>query len=285
MATPLPATGATSTSPLPMWRGSRCSWGSRCVCVWVGGAVGGSCWQACAARSPAPSQTQAAAPMCRPNPLTPRVLSLPALAGCGGVQRQRLHQRQPGALLCAARAGCGGRHGEWGVGREATCVVRRRPVWGVGRGFVIARLPASLLPAESLLPKACYVRWGWRRTWRVPAQLPASKTACLPSCPPACSLAFIKPGPARLVAHSAALPPALALALPLCPLPWPWPCHLQAHTSIRFGVGRFTTEAEVDRAVELTVQHVNKVGAPVAGRWCCACLDWLGPPTARAPSI
>lgn len=34
---------------------------------------------------------------------------------------------------------------------------------------------------------------------------------------------------------------------------------LQAHTSIRFGIGRFTTEAEVDRAVELTVQHVNKV--------------------------
>lgn len=33
----------------------------------------------------------------------------------------------------------------------------------------------------------------------------------------------------------------------------------QAHTSIRFGIGRFTTEAEVDRAVELTVQHVNKV--------------------------
>lgn len=32
-----------------------------------------------------------------------------------------------------------------------------------------------------------------------------------------------------------------------------------AHTSIRFGIGRFTTEAEVDRAVELTVQHVNKL--------------------------
>ena len=32
-----------------------------------------------------------------------------------------------------------------------------------------------------------------------------------------------------------------------------------AHTSIRFGIGRFTTEAEVDRAVELTVEHVNKL--------------------------
>jgi len=32
-----------------------------------------------------------------------------------------------------------------------------------------------------------------------------------------------------------------------------------AHTSIRFGVGRFTTEAEVDRAVELTVEHVAKL--------------------------
>jgi cysteine desulfurase len=34
---------------------------------------------------------------------------------------------------------------------------------------------------------------------------------------------------------------------------------LQAHTSIRFGLGRFTTEEEVDRAVALTVQHVNKL--------------------------
>ena len=32
-----------------------------------------------------------------------------------------------------------------------------------------------------------------------------------------------------------------------------------AHTSIRFGLGRFTTAAEVDRAVELTVSHVNKL--------------------------
>ena len=32
-----------------------------------------------------------------------------------------------------------------------------------------------------------------------------------------------------------------------------------AHTSIRFGLGRFTTEAEVDRAVALTVQHVEKL--------------------------
>lgn len=32
-----------------------------------------------------------------------------------------------------------------------------------------------------------------------------------------------------------------------------------AHTSIRFGIGRFTTEAEVDHAIELTVSHVNKL--------------------------
>merc|ERR1712086_1117001 len=29
-----------------------------------------------------------------------------------------------------------------------------------------------------------------------------------------------------------------------------------AHTSIRYGLGRFSTEEEVDRAVELTVEHV-----------------------------
>lgn len=32
-----------------------------------------------------------------------------------------------------------------------------------------------------------------------------------------------------------------------------------AHTSLRFGIGRFTTEAEVDRAIALTVQHVSKL--------------------------
>ena len=32
-----------------------------------------------------------------------------------------------------------------------------------------------------------------------------------------------------------------------------------AHTSLRFGLGRFTTEAEVDRAIALTVQHVKKL--------------------------
>lgn len=32
-----------------------------------------------------------------------------------------------------------------------------------------------------------------------------------------------------------------------------------AHTSIRFGVGRFTTEAEVDFAVDLCVKHVNRL--------------------------
>ncbi|XP_043691165.1 cysteine desulfurase, mitochondrial-like [Telopea speciosissima] len=32
-----------------------------------------------------------------------------------------------------------------------------------------------------------------------------------------------------------------------------------AHTSIRYGIGRFTTEAEIDRAVELTVRQVEKL--------------------------
>lgn len=32
-----------------------------------------------------------------------------------------------------------------------------------------------------------------------------------------------------------------------------------AHTSIRFGIGRFTTEAEIDKAVELTVRQVEKL--------------------------
>lgn len=32
-----------------------------------------------------------------------------------------------------------------------------------------------------------------------------------------------------------------------------------AHTSIRYGIGRFTTEEEIDRAVELTVQQVEKL--------------------------
>ena len=32
-----------------------------------------------------------------------------------------------------------------------------------------------------------------------------------------------------------------------------------AHSSIRFGVGRFTTEQEVDAAIETTVEHVDKL--------------------------
>ncbi|PKA54229.1 Cysteine desulfurase 1, mitochondrial [Apostasia shenzhenica] len=32
-----------------------------------------------------------------------------------------------------------------------------------------------------------------------------------------------------------------------------------AHTSIRFGIGRFTTEAEIDKAIELTVKQVEKL--------------------------
>ncbi|XP_057449661.1 cysteine desulfurase, mitochondrial [Lotus japonicus] len=32
-----------------------------------------------------------------------------------------------------------------------------------------------------------------------------------------------------------------------------------AHTSIRFGIGRFTTEAEIDRAIQLTVHQVEKL--------------------------
>merc|ERR1712087_24232 len=34
-----------------------------------------------------------------------------------------------------------------------------------------------------------------------------------------------------------------------------------AHTSIRFGIGRFTTEAEVDYAVEMCVKHVERLRA------------------------
>jgi cysteine desulfurase len=32
-----------------------------------------------------------------------------------------------------------------------------------------------------------------------------------------------------------------------------------AHTSIRFGLGRFTTEAEVDYAVDLCAKHVGRL--------------------------
>ena len=32
-----------------------------------------------------------------------------------------------------------------------------------------------------------------------------------------------------------------------------------AHTSIRFGLGRFTTEAEVDHAIALTVANVKRL--------------------------
>ncbi len=32
-----------------------------------------------------------------------------------------------------------------------------------------------------------------------------------------------------------------------------------AHTSIRYGLGRFTTEEEVDKAVEMTVGRVNQL--------------------------
>ncbi|KAL6194225.1 hypothetical protein ACLB2K_035309 [Fragaria x ananassa] len=32
-----------------------------------------------------------------------------------------------------------------------------------------------------------------------------------------------------------------------------------AHTSIRFGIGRFTTKEEIDRAVKLTVKQVKKL--------------------------
>ena len=32
-----------------------------------------------------------------------------------------------------------------------------------------------------------------------------------------------------------------------------------AHTSIRFGIGRFTTKEEVDFAVDLCVKHVNRL--------------------------
>ena len=32
-----------------------------------------------------------------------------------------------------------------------------------------------------------------------------------------------------------------------------------AHTSIRFGIGRFTTKEEIDFAVDLCVKHVNRL--------------------------
>jgi cysteine desulfurase len=32
-----------------------------------------------------------------------------------------------------------------------------------------------------------------------------------------------------------------------------------AHTSIRFGIGRFTTEAEVDLAIDLCTRHVMRL--------------------------
>ena len=34
-----------------------------------------------------------------------------------------------------------------------------------------------------------------------------------------------------------------------------------AHTSIRFGIGRFTTDAEVDYALEMCVKHVERLRA------------------------
>jgi len=34
-----------------------------------------------------------------------------------------------------------------------------------------------------------------------------------------------------------------------------------AHTSIRFGIGRFTTDAEVDYAIEMCVKHVERLRA------------------------
>jgi hypothetical protein len=55
-----------------------------------------------------------------------------------------------------------------------------------------------------------------------------------------------------------------------------------AHTSIRYGLGRFTTEEEVDRAVELTVSHVGKLRemSPlwemVQVRGLSAVLEWAG---------
>jgi len=32
-----------------------------------------------------------------------------------------------------------------------------------------------------------------------------------------------------------------------------------AHTSIRFGIGRFTTENEIDHAIKLCIKHVNRL--------------------------
>merc|ERR1711924_558538 len=41
-----------------------------------------------------------------------------------------------------------------------------------------------------------------------------------------------------------------------------------AHTSLRFGIGRFTTEEEIDYAIGETVQVVEKLREPpLCGRW------------------
>ena len=41
-----------------------------------------------------------------------------------------------------------------------------------------------------------------------------------------------------------------------------------AHTSVRYGLGRFTTEEEVDRAIEATMRQVEKLAkCRLSGRW------------------
>ena len=55
------------------------------------------------------------------------------------------------------------------------------------------------------------------------------------------------------------LPPSLSLSLFLSVLRAIGVEEENAHTSIRFGLGRFTTEAEVDHAIKLTVANVKRL--------------------------
>lgn len=91
-----------------------------------------------------------------------------------------------------------------------------------------------------------------------------SRVLCMPNhATPACSCVYVVPVHSDGDAVQQGQPVARCR---LSPPGAPATAFLQAHTSIRFGIGRFTTEAEVDRAVELTVQHVNKVGGRAGGQ-------------------
>ena len=139
-----------------------------------------------------------------------------------------------------------------------------RPAWRRRRWRSAAAAPA---PAPAWSRRTCCVRWAWRRTWcgalcRAVPRCAALRCAVL--CRPPLAPCVLRAAKARRCACNGGRQPCdLGLAAPAphasLTVPILSPCPQQAHTSIRFGIGRFTTEAEVDRAVELTVQHVNKV--------------------------